>query len=142
MGTHAAAPDNFRGLVASGHWFGAVLLVLEAPAPLSVLKLRRIGRITVDFSRVEGFFQLGEHKLCRFIGIYAQLDRSIEAGAVTDMAAGLRARDLDAEPNGVLIVINTNFYDFLDQSAGRTLVPEATTASAPVVRLACPDGSL
>ena len=102
------------------------------------LKNRRIRRVAVDLLRVEHLFAL--FKLERVVAI-AGGDRAVEAGAVADVAAGV-AGDFDAEPDGVLVVIDAQFEHFLHEAAGCALVPEHLAAAAPVMGLAGADGFL
>ena len=56
------------------------------------------------------------------------------------MATRSGARDLDAEPNAVLVVVDANFADVLHEAAGGSFAPKALAAAAPVVGLAGLDG--
>src|SRR5690606_12703761 len=46
------------------------------------------------------------------------------------------ARDLDAQPDAILIVVDQELADLLHEPARRALVPQRLAAAAPVVRLA------
>lgn len=102
------------------------------------LKNRRIRRVAVNLFRVEHLFRF--FKLERVVA-FAGGDGAVEAGAVADVAAGV-AGDFDAEPDGVLVVIDAQFEHFLNEAAGRAFVPEHLARTAPVMGLAGTDGFL
>ena len=64
----------------------------------------------------------------------------IKARAVADVTAGA-AFHLDTQPQGILIVVDSQLDDLLRQAAGGAFVPEALSASAPVDGLAEVDGA-
>src|SRR5690606_32884916 len=66
----------------------------------------------------------------------AERHAPVEARAVADVAARAAARDLDPEPDAVLIVVDQELLDLLHEPARRALVPDGLAAAAPVMRLA------
>ena len=54
------------------------------------------------------------------------------------MATGT-AGHIDPQPDTILVVINEQFPDGLNETAGRALVPQGLAAAAVIMRFTCPD---
>ena len=56
------------------------------------------------------------------------------------MATGA-TRNVDTQPNAILIVINQQFDHFLYQAAGCAFMPDRLPAAAEIMRFCCFDGT-
>lgn len=70
------------------------------------LELSGVGRFTVYPLRIESFFRLCKNKVLVVSFVISKRNFAIEAGPIADMAAGARSADFDAQPDGILIIIN------------------------------------
>ena len=97
----------------------------QKPLESQMLQFRRIRRVAVD-RRVEHLFRLDKLQPHRLLAIdrAARRNLTIKTASITDVATGAAPPDRYAQPDTILVVINSHFAHTLDQAAGGSLVPQ------------------
>ena len=102
---------------------------------LDHLQLRGVGGIAVDLNRIKSFAVFVIDQCIWPSAGIPHRDRPIETGPIANVTASARARHVHTQPNCVLVIVNSQLYDGLGESAGGALVPQALSTAAPIVCL-------